>query len=174
MIPSTSLTPISTRRRAVLVFEDPVTLFLNKEIVSNDNVQNDGTPVVNEWEVERMMVQSVSCHRIRSYNCIKRRFKLLFFSLDGRAIVFECNMYAPDTWIARTVLMVLSLQMDYRQQGTNIISIIQSSRGLDICGMLRDHCGGFGESAADIHDLLNGSVHDRRVSGGIEEGEDEF
>ena len=56
--------------------------------------------------------------------------------------------------------------------GNPVISIIDSSQGIDICGLLRDHCG-YGEACEDLHDAMENSINDRRVVGGTEEGNEE-
>ena len=132
-----TLTPIPTRRRAVLTFQQPTTLFINREIIENDSFEND-RGATNGWEVTRRIVSSVSCHRIATSITYKRRFLLRFFSRDGTTVKFDCSLHAPDTWYPRTVLMTLDAQMHFRNHlGNPVISIIDSSQGIDICGLLR-------------------------------------
>ena len=101
-----TLTPVPTRRRAVLIFQQPTTLFINREIIENDSFEND-RGATNGWEVTRRIVSSVSCHRIATSITYKRRFLLRFFSRDGTTVKFDCSLHAPDTWYPRTVLMTL-------------------------------------------------------------------
>ena len=166
MVTPSTLIPPPSRLTSVLNFNRIITCFINEE-TSYDELDEEGRQLwsgsteTTRWSVVRFRASAVSCRRVNEDpNDTKWRFKLCFFNHDGSQLIQTVNIWVPQGWLPRTLLILLDKKLRFE---SDVVSVVNAVGGLDICGILREYGA---QSQAELQSLMYLTESDRAVEGG--------
>ena len=167
MVSPSTLVPHPSRLTSILNFRSVVTCFLNEEVAYDELDEEErqqlwsGSTESTRWCVVRFSAGAVSCRRVTDDpHPTKWTFKLSFYNHDGSQNLQDVNIWVPQGWLPRTLLVLLDKKL---RSETDVVSIVNAISGMDICGILRDYAH---ESHTNIQSLMYMSESDRAVEGG--------